>query len=289
MPDLAKILLPVDLSERSAGAARYARALALHFNSDVILAHALPPLYSDLGGMEFTGAMLVDVYRSREEAARREIEAFVAAELGGVNVRCVILHGEAAGSIVNLAHDEQVDLVTLPTHGYGPFRRFILGSNTAKVLHDCNCAILTGVHLETGPAGAPVPFRRVLCAIDLGPHSAATLAWAVWLQREFGATLTVIHAMTAHPEPAGEPESNWRSGLREAAEEEILMLQRDSGVEAEILLEAGDAGKVICSAAGRLAADVLVIGRGSSGGALGRLRANSYAIIRQSPCPVISV
>jgi hypothetical protein len=32
-----------------------------------------------------------------------------------------------------------------------------------------------------------------------------------------------------------------------------------------------------------------VIGRGKLHETLGRLRTNSYAIIRQSPCPVISI
>jgi hypothetical protein len=38
-----------------------------------------------------------------------------------------------------------------------------------------------------------------------------------------------------------------------------------------------------------LPADLLVIGRGSAAGMFGRLRTNAYAIIRQSPCPVVSV
>jgi hypothetical protein len=33
----------------------------------------------------------------------------------------------------------------------------------------------------------------------------------------------------------------------------------------------------------------VIIGRGSAAGDFGRLRTNSYAIIRQSPCPVVSV
>jgi nucleotide-binding universal stress UspA family protein len=39
----------------------------------------------------------------------------------------------------------------------------------------------------------------------------------------------------------------------------------------------------------RLEADLVVIGRGASSGMLGRLRTNAYSIIRQSPCPVVSV
>ena len=36
----------------------------------------------------------------------------------------------------------------MPTHGLGKLRRFILGSVTAKVLHDLEAPVLTGAHVE---------------------------------------------------------------------------------------------------------------------------------------------
>jgi nucleotide-binding universal stress UspA family protein len=289
MPSLAKLVLPVDFSERSVGAAHYARALAQHFQSEFLLVHVLAPLYSDMGGMEVTGSMLIDVYRTRTAGAERELDAFAAAHLSGLKVRRMVLHGEPSSKIVELAHQEGAGLIAMPTHGYGPFRRFILGSNTAKVLHDSDCPVCTGVHMEASPAKAAIPFRRILCALDLGSHSAGTLAWAAWLSREFQAALTLVHAVTAHVESLDEPDPAWRSGIRQAAEEEICKLQHQAGTDAEVLLEPGEPAKVICAAAGRVSADVLVIGRGSAAGAFGRLRTNAYAIIRQSPCPVVSV
>jgi nucleotide-binding universal stress UspA family protein len=287
MNSLAKILLPVDFSERSALAVRYARELALHFHSELILAHVLPPLHSEFG-IEITGSMLVDIYRSRVDQAERELNAFEPEALAGLNVRRLLLHGDPATKIVELTHQEHIDLIAMPTHGYGPFRRFILGSNTAKVLHDADCPVWTGVHIEEAhPVDAP--FRKILCAVDLGPQSARALGWASWLQREFHGHLTLIHAIAARAEPLDEPDLSWRSGIREIAEEELLRLQRDVGAEADLLLEAGEPARVICSAAARTGAGTLVIGRGSAAGNFGRLRTNSYALIRPSPCPVVSV
>jgi nucleotide-binding universal stress UspA family protein len=193
-----------------------------------------------------------------------------------------VLEGDPAGKIVEFAQQERADIIAMPTHGYGPFRRFILGSNTAKVLHDADCPVWTGVHLEEAPAAVSVPFRGILCAVDLGPQSSKTLGWAAWLREEFGARLTVIHATAADLDQSA-------AHVREAAEEELLGLQRAAGAEADLLLEAGEPARVICSAAARVQADVLVIGRGSAAGVFGRLRTNAYAIIRQSPCPVVSV
>jgi nucleotide-binding universal stress UspA family protein len=232
--------------------------------------------------------MLVDVYRSRTDQAERDLNAFELDALTGLSVRRVLLHGDPASKIVELAHQERVDLIAMPTHGYGQFRRFILGSNTAKVLHDADCPVWTGVHIEEAPP-MTAPFAKILCAVDLGPQSARTLAWASWLQREFHGHLTLIHAIAAHAEALDEPDLSWRTGIREIAEEELLRLQRETGAEADLLLEAGEPTRIICSAASRVGAGTVIIGRGSAAGNFGRLRTNSYAIIRQSPCPVVSV
>ncbi len=286
MNSLTKILVPVDFSERSALAVRYAGELALHFHSELILMHVLPPLHSEYG-MQITGSMLVDVYRSRADQAERDLNAFEPEALAGLNARRLLLHGDRASKIVELAQQEHVDLIAMPTHGYGHFRRFILGSNTAKVLHDADCPV-TGVHMEeASPIAAP--FAKILCAVDLGPQSPRALAWASWLQREFHGHLTVIHAIAAHSEPLDEPDLSWRAGIHEIAEEELLRLQLEIGAEADLLLEAGEPARIICSAAARVGAGTVVIGRGSAAGNFGRLRTNSYAIIRQSPCPVVSV
>ena len=65
--------------------------------------------------------------------------------------------------------------------------------------------------------------------------------------------------------------------------------EKTAGIEADIVLEAGEAAKIVCAAADRIGADSLVIGRGSAAGGFGRLRTHAYAMIRQSPCPVVSV
>jgi nucleotide-binding universal stress UspA family protein len=190
---------------------------------------------------------------------------------------------------VDVARDERADIIAMPTHGGGPFRRFILGSNTAKVLHDADCPVWTGVHLEQAPALASIPFHSILCAVDLGPQSSQTLEWAAWLARQFGARLGVVHATAGVPDLGDDPRWQWRTETRAAAGREMFRLLDGVGAEADLSIEAGEPAQVICAAAARVAADVLVIGRGSAAGVFGRLRTNAYAIIRQSPCPVVSV
>jgi nucleotide-binding universal stress UspA family protein len=227
--------------------------------------------------VDIAGSMLAELCRDRVQQANIDLAEFESARLAGINVRRVVLEGDPSGSIVDFAHKEHCDLIVMPTRGYGPFRRFILGSNTAKVLHDADCPVWTGVHLEDTPAALSIPIRSVLCAVDLGPQSCKALTWAAGLARGFGARLTLLHAMPCGPD------------IQHAAGEELRMLQGEAGAEADVVQETGEPAQVICDAATRVRADVLVIGRGSAAGVFGRLRTNAYSIIRQSPCPVVSV
>jgi nucleotide-binding universal stress UspA family protein len=289
MQSLSKILLPVDFSERSVGAAHYASLLASHFHSELILLHALPPPQMEFGPLDIGGTRLAEVYRDRSARVCGELDGFLAGELAGLNVRRVVIEGDPAAKIVEFAHQQAAGLIIMPTHGYGPFRRFILGSNTAKVLHDADCPVWTGVHIEDAPASGWIPLRNILCAIDLGPQSSKTLCWAAQLALEFGARLSMVHATGPTPEPDDSSDASWQSGIRQAAGTELQRLRQLVHAEADLILEGGDPAKAICATAERIQADLLVIGRGSAAGVFGRLRTNAYAIIRMSPCPVVSV
>jgi nucleotide-binding universal stress UspA family protein len=288
MAFLARILAPVEFAERCAGAVRYAKNLADHFGAELTLLHVVPAP---------PPGMTEEVYVRCTVEVKEKLENFLQADLSGSLVRRIVVKGDPARKIVQYALNEQSDVIVMATHGLGGFRRHLLGSNTAKVLHDADCPVWTGVHLEASGTSPAFPIRQILCAVDLGPQSANALAWASALQQEFDARLTLAHAALTPPQRArvGAPyhenpeQSNWGFTVRSAALKELEQLLSDSEAAAEILVDSGEPAQVISEAATRLNADILVIGRGSAAGALGRLRANAYAIIRQSPCPVVSV
>jgi nucleotide-binding universal stress UspA family protein len=287
---LAKILLPVDFSERCLGAARYGEVFAAHFGGELSLVHVLEPLRYELSALEFGGVAISDLAAHRAAGARAQLDSFMREELGRVRVRRVILEGDPARRIVEYAHDERVNLIAMPTHGYGPFRRFILGSVTAKVLHDADCPVLTGVHMEQAPSTGAIALRTVVCAVDLGPQSRKTLSWAAELAGEFGARLALVHAVPCIESRPGEYfDRELAADLSKGAREELEKLAGEARVEPEIVVDGGDPPQVVCRAAERFQGDMLVIGRGSAAGLFGRLRTNAYAIIRQSPCAVVSV
>jgi nucleotide-binding universal stress UspA family protein len=287
---LSKLLLPVDFSDRVHGPARYARALALRFRASITLLHVLPPPQYEFGAMEIGGPMLAELYATRASHLRGQIDSFLSEELRDVPTERLVLEGDPARKIVSYAQGNGFDLIVMPTHGYGRFRRFILGSITAKVLHDSDVPVWTGVHMVDAPLRDDFEFRHILCALDLGPHSWPVLEFAAKFRAEYGAKLTIAHATSPlDPELVETFDPNWRMQFEVEAREEIERLQDRLESGGDVVVEAGDPAEVVCGLARNLPADLLMIGRSAAQGVLGRLRAQAYSMIRQSPCPVISI
>ena len=194
MVPLARILVPLDFSERCVGAIRYAEALAAQAGSEITLLHVLEPLRYNFATLE-GGVGLSELMENLDVQARQQLEAFRCEALERFQVTRVVLEGDPARSIVDYARAQHIDLIAMPTHGYGLFRRFILGSVTAKVLHDAECPVLTGVHMEEAPPMESLAIRTVLCAVDLGPQSRKALGWAAQVAANFSARLVLAHAV----------------------------------------------------------------------------------------------
>src|SRR5690606_2931362 len=116
--------------------------------------------------LDFGGLVPPYPWEQLAERTRATLDSFLAEELKYVQVSRRHETGDAARTIIRVAEEENVDLIMMPTQGYGAFRRFLLGSVTAKVLHDASCAVWTGVHMEDAPPLEAITIRSVLCAND---------------------------------------------------------------------------------------------------------------------------
>ena len=291
MFSLRKILLPIDFSSRCLESARYAAPyLGTHFNSELTLLHVIPP-YLDFGAEELGPSLSGDWIEKQKSRAQQALDSFLGEELRQLSVKRVLAEGDAARRIVEYAHSQQTNLIMMPTHGHGPFRRLLLGSVTSKVLHDADCPVWTGVHANKDRPSDPMTLKHVVCAVDLQKHSRNTLKWASSLANEFKAKLTVVHVVASldWQTQAYYFAHDWRDHMMGKAKADIETLLQGVESRAAIALELGDIAESVCSAAGRLDADLLVVGRGSAAGDSGRFRTHAYTIIRRSPCPVVSV
>jgi len=282
-----KILLPIDFSPRSADAAHAAAVIAERFHSEITLLHVLAPRFE--APLAIPGQRNIVHGFAREEVEER-MKQFRCDEWRSLKVQRVLREGDPAGTIVEYAESEHTNLIMMPTHGYGPFRRLLLGSVTAKVLHDAECPVWTAAHSEQQPPQIPPRPRRIACAVDLGTQSGDVLRWASRLSHEFGAPLSVVHATAFDPEIEGYYLGHgWRDEVIREAMAKVTKFLEGEGVNGEIHIELGSVPEAVIECVREQQADVLVIGRSAHSGVTGRLPTNAYAIIRSAPCPVLGV
>ena len=282
------ILFPVDFSERTCGAAPFVEKMAKRFGARVTLLSLAPPLwYAAMG--DVGTPVYVDLDELRNDLQTRLDETLVK-EFEGLPVDRIAEVGDPAIEITKFAAEQGVDLIMMPTHGYGPFRSLLLGSVTAKVLHDTHVPVWTGVHMEGSPGLEHAEPRKITCAVDGGPQTMAVMKWADDFARGAGASLRIVSVVPAiEGWPARQLDREMEATAIKDTRERIEKLEHEAGIDAPVCVAGGGIAAAVSEEAGRHAADLVVIGRGQSQETFGRLRTHAYAIIREAPCPVISV
>lgn len=266
MISISRILVPVEFSPGCAWAVRYAARLAPRFGAELLFLHVSPSPDPD------------------------RLETFLANQIPGVPRRGLVLEGDPAEAIVQLAQQDAVALILMPTHAHGRFRRFLLGSVTSKVLHDAGCPVWTGVHHQDVPPEVPADFRTIVCAVDCDHICVAVIQWARDLAASLQADLKVVHAVPAADETSdNRGEIELCHYLFQRARDGFARCWGDLGTEVQVSLAGGPVARVVREAVLREGAQLAVIGRGHTQGGLGRLQSCAYSIIRESPCPVVSI
>jgi nucleotide-binding universal stress UspA family protein len=291
MLSIRKILVPVVFAETSRHLAEQAAWLARRLHAEIILLHVVTPLSYPAGllksGHEITAR---DLHSRIVQRAQEDLDQALRPELDGIAVTRVLLTGDPAREIVNTARARNADLIVMSTRGEGVFYRLLLGSVTAKVLHETQCPVWTGAYLEDQPP-REFSIHRVLCSVELDGHSRHTLSLAAGMAAAVDATLTLVH-ITGSVEiygPGGsQVDPAWKEKIVGFATEEIARLQKDVGTEAEVIIDSGNVPELLNRAADQTKADVLVIGHIPGRSHLGD-NGNGYGIVRASRIPVLSV
>jgi len=286
---IKNILFPIDFSERCCGAAPFVRAMAQRFGARITLMSVISPFWQTAGTGDLSGALVVDMDELQRDLELRLNGAF-AREFADLKVDRVAEIGDPAEVITRYAHTQGADLIMMPTHGYGPFRTLLLGSVTAKVLHDAQCPVWTATHVEDPPALNHVAGRNILCAVDATPKSSPLMEWAAEYARVTGGTLRLLHVVSGiQGWPERQLDREFEETLRAQARETIEKLQKSVQVKTPLCVAVGEVAGAVREEAERHSSDLIIIGRGLLHETLGRLRTHSHGIIRQAPCPVLSV
>lgn len=277
MVDFKRIVFPVEFTPQCQIAGRYVASYAHHFDAEVHLLHVEMLPFEPY------------VWEPQTDRLRTMLDQFLVDEFAGSKTQRSLVSGNPALEIVRFAKNEKADLIMTPTHGRGPFRRFVLGSVTAKVLHDTPIPVWTSAHLDVERPSAPPNLANVLCAVDLDDTGVHTLRYAGNFARRVGARLTIAHAVPAvETRPDVYLDADLRADLIEAARERLGEMTALAEVNGVVCVGAGNIARFVSHAAASHNAGLVIIGRGGNG-LLGRLRTHDYGIVRECECPVLSL
>jgi universal stress protein A len=147
MPQLKRILVPVDFSPASRAALEYALFLAQHMNARVDVLHAWQTpsgIPSDVLAVTPFG-MAEGIGPQAHAAAERQLAEFLQPfrESAGTPIEDEIAFGPAAPVVRRKAEEGEYDLIVIGTRGRSGLARALLGSVAEAIVRGASCPVLT--------------------------------------------------------------------------------------------------------------------------------------------------
>lgn len=143
MVQMEKILVPVDFSDYSKHALRYAVNFAQQFNAELILISVIEPMiYPADFSMGQVAIPATD--HNLSERVEEELKNLDEKEIAGkVKSRRIIKSGKPFYEINETAREEDVDLIIIATHGHTGVEHLLFGSTAEKVVRKAPCPVLS--------------------------------------------------------------------------------------------------------------------------------------------------
>jgi nucleotide-binding universal stress UspA family protein len=142
--NIRSILLPTDFSQCADLALPYAASLARQMKARLVCLHVVETVMPAVGYAAVAEPLPpLDMGGQLEESATRELPKLGArAECAGLDVEEVLVHGEAAGEIVRVARERDIDLIIISSHGRTGWGRILFGSTAESVVRHAHCPVL---------------------------------------------------------------------------------------------------------------------------------------------------
>jgi universal stress protein A len=148
---IRSILVPIDFSDASKKALRYAVAFAGQFAGKITLLYVVEPVATP----DFAYYPLAMEYEQVMAAGRRELDKVCAKE--AVKPRLLqdklVRNGVAHRVITEVAKELKTDLIVISTHGNTGLKHLMLGSTTERVVRHAPCPVLVVREHENEFAG----------------------------------------------------------------------------------------------------------------------------------------
>ena len=277
------ILCPIDFSEPSRGAVRYAATIAAHVSARLTLLTVNDPLLEQAADMSGGSGSL-------RAAARSETERFFQDTFSGrppaVRVEFAVASGKPDVEILRVARETGAGVIIMSSRGATGIRKLFLGSITERVLRSTSVPVLITPPGETGPASPDdirKAVRRILVPVDLSDAMTHPVEMARGLAGILGAQLLVVHVI--EPVRAMVPghayAANVDSERRDRAERRLQ--QMVDGLPAtprvESLAVFGDTAEEIAKIAEDRQAALIVMGLHASAVSGARMGSVTYRVL----------
>lgn len=288
------ILCPIDYSDASAGALRYAAALARHFLTRLIVITVEDPMLTtalDLGsGVHWT-----------REASAREVAGFVSSVFGEDAAALALCEydvavGKPPVEILRAARERSCDLIVMSSHGLTGARRLFFGSTTERVLRETTVPVLVTPPVNPGPIrieDARKLLRRIVVPVDLSPASLHQTQVARGVAEALNLPLVLVHVI----EPVRSRlvsrhhllglDSNRRADAEDRLEDLVATLPRKLRPEALIVF--GDPAEEAAKVARDRQAGLVVMGLHGSPTLGPRMGSVTYRMLCLAPTLVLAL
>lgn len=295
------ILFPTDFTLHARAALKYAAAFAREGAGRVVL-------FSVQSGSVPANLMTLPehVLDAPDHEWLQQLRAEVGSLLddplfGGLEVEPVIIEGEPAPEISRAAHDFDIDLVTIVTHGRRGLARALWGSTAEEIIAEAPCPVLTirppqRDFVEHRDSRTEIRLNRVLLATNFRPSANSAAQVAAELVRRTNAE---FHALYVIGDYVGEmaqmfPESNVPAltRLREHVEGKMAVFASEAGSRAITHIAEGRPYEEIVRLATEKDVDLIVIGTSVHHSLIGGtpvLGPEIERVVRNAPCPVLCV
>jgi nucleotide-binding universal stress UspA family protein len=161
---IARVIVPIDHSDISEVAVPLAAHLAKRRGIPLVLVHVIemsPEFMSYLQGKSEVESLL-----TLEEASQKRLSR-LAETVEGVEVSTIVLRGRPAARFVEYVDGLEDSLIVMSSHGHSGFRRMMVGSTTARVVHaSTEPVIVVRVAEEDAEVEIPDSIQKVLVPLD---------------------------------------------------------------------------------------------------------------------------
>jgi nucleotide-binding universal stress UspA family protein len=138
-----RILCPVDFSESSLNALKYATSLAQEADGQLTVLHVVAHEFEYPPGPEYAGVTVGDLLKAREEGLERQLREIVAAEPEFCRIDSLMTHGKPWREVLRVAQAQRSDLIVMGVQGRAAADLLVFGSTAQHVVRAASCPVLT--------------------------------------------------------------------------------------------------------------------------------------------------